>query len=89
VGERHVFFRNLNVASAYGALLFALSACYNVLFNVALVDARIILPTILAALFALTSFVARREAIHFAVNHVREVFDSACHFYSVGEQQHA
>jgi hypothetical protein len=79
---RYVFFRNLNVAAAYGTLLFVLSACYNRTINVPWSDAKIVLLTILALLFALTSGVSHREALHSAVNHVREVFDSAYHFYS-------
>jgi hypothetical protein len=79
---RYVFFRNLNVASAYGAFLFAIAAGYNYLKHVWLADARIILPALLALLFALTSVISRREAIHMAINHVREVFDSAHHFCS-------
>jgi hypothetical protein len=78
---RYVFFRNLNVAAAYGAFLFFLAGGYNFFKKVPPIDARIVLPTILGLLSALTSAVSRREAIHSAVNHVREVFDSAHHFY--------
>jgi hypothetical protein len=80
---RYVFFRNLNAASAYGAFPFAIAAGYNYSKHVSLHDARIVLPALLALLFALTSVVSRREAVHTAINHVREVFDSAHHFYSM------
>lgn len=79
---RYVFFRNLNVAAAYGACLFTIAAGYNYLKHILISDARIILPALLALLFPLTSVVSRREAIHTAINHVREVFDSAQHFCS-------
>lgn len=79
---RYVLFRNLNVASAYGAFLFAIAAVYNFLKHVSFADARIILPALLALLFASTSAISRREAVHTAINHVREVFDSAHHYYS-------
>jgi len=78
---RYVFFRNLNVASFYGAILFAVAAAYNYLHHVSLADARLILPALLALLFASTAAISRLEAIHTAINHVREVFDSAYHFY--------
>ena len=78
---RYVFFRNLNVAAAYGVLLFVLSACYNLTINVPWTDAKIVLPTLLGLLFALTSLASRRESLSSAINHVREVFDSAYHFY--------
>jgi hypothetical protein len=79
---RYMFFRNLNVAAAYGASLFLLSACYNFMVGLPLVDPRIVLPIILALLFAVTSLVARQQALYAAINHVREVFDSAYHFYA-------
>jgi len=80
---RYVFFRNLNVASAYGVFPFAIAAGCNYLKHVSPFDARVVLPELLALLFALTSAVSRREAVHTAINHVREVFDSAHHFYSL------
>jgi hypothetical protein len=79
---RYVFFRNLNVASFYAATLLATAAAYNYLRHISLADARTILPVLLALLFASTSAISRHEAIHTAINHVREVFDSAYHFYS-------
>ena len=79
---RYVFFRNLNVAAAYGGLLFMLCGGYNLSRHIPFADAKIALPVLLAMLSALTSVVSRREATHFAINHVREVFDSAHHFYS-------
>ena len=79
---RYVFFRNLNVASAYVSCFFVISAGYNYYQHVTLTDARIILPLALALVFALTSVMSRNEAVHSALNHVREVFDSAHHFYS-------
>jgi hypothetical protein len=82
---RYVFFRNLNVAAAYGAFLFLVAAGYNLTSKIPPIDARIVLPIILFLLFALTAAVSRREAIHVALNHVREVFDSAHHFYSEGK----
>jgi hypothetical protein len=79
---RYVFFRNLNVAAAYGTFLFLVAAGYNLTSKIPLIDARVVLPMILCILFALTAAVSRREAIHFDLNHVREVFDSAHHFYA-------
>jgi hypothetical protein len=79
---RYVFFRNLNVATAYGAFLFVLSAGYNFTSHVPSTDAKIVLPIMLGLFSALTSAVSRREALHSAINHVREVFDSAHHFYT-------
>jgi hypothetical protein len=79
---RYIFFRNLNIASAYSAGLFVVALAYNLIRRFSLHDGRIGLPFLLAVFFALTSFVARREAIHSGINHVREVFDSAYHFYS-------
>jgi hypothetical protein len=77
---RYVFFRNLNVATAYGAFLFLVAAGYNLTSNIPPIDARIVLPIILSLLFALTATVSRREAIHVARNHVREVFDFGSSF---------
>jgi hypothetical protein len=79
---RYVFFRNLNVATSYGAFLFAIAAGYSYLQHISLSDPRTVLAALLTLVFALTSAVSRHEAVHSAVNHVREVFDSAHHFYS-------
>lgn len=79
---RYVFFRNLNVAAAYGALLFFLAAVFNAISGVPITDARTILPSLLAILSVVTSIVARIEAIHSGLNHVREVFDSAHNFFA-------
>jgi hypothetical protein len=78
----YIFFRNLNISSAYSALIFVIAGAYNLGKDAPLTDARVVLSGILVLSFALTSFVARRQAIGAGINHVREVFDSAYHFYS-------